>query len=385
MRLTRPQTPRIENDKRDQRDERGSMAVAVAVLMVLTMLSTAVLARTLAGIHSVRQGQDFNAALASADAGVSDALFKIDQLGSVATIGPVTGSVAAGTFKYKAAMVDDQTYTITAMGTVNGRPHGVQATAYRQLQFPFALFGVNGIRLNGNGGDNIHATRPDGSIDPNRRANIGSNHAIDVNGGGGGDGQYFYTNEGSCSGCSAPSNPTGPYQTPDPALPTSPAPGGCPGAAGVVSGVLSAGTYVCSTNVRFSGTVTLGGPVKIYMTNAASNTAGTTLDISDSLVNMGGNPVDLQIYKIGAGVIEPGNGSHAGSVAGILYAPGADMTVNGGHVTWTGALVVGSFRMNGNPNFEMRYDQRVESLVLQNWKIKDYTEIPSSRATTLIG
>ena len=48
------------------RDERGSMIVSVGVMMVLTLLSAAVVTRTVAGMRSTRQGQDFSAALAAA-------------------------------------------------------------------------------------------------------------------------------------------------------------------------------------------------------------------------------------------------------------------------------------------------------------------------------
>ena len=47
------------------RDERGSMIVSVGVMMVLTLLSAAVVTRTIAGMQSTRQGQDFSAALAT--------------------------------------------------------------------------------------------------------------------------------------------------------------------------------------------------------------------------------------------------------------------------------------------------------------------------------
>jgi Tfp pilus assembly protein PilX len=73
-----------QNEQHRARSEHGNMVVAVSVMMVLAMLSAAVVARTLAGLRSTRQGQDFSAALANADAGVSDALFRIDQLGSAA-------------------------------------------------------------------------------------------------------------------------------------------------------------------------------------------------------------------------------------------------------------------------------------------------------------
>jgi hypothetical protein len=369
------------------RGERGSIAVAMAVILILTGLSVAVLARTIHGIKSTRQGQDFNAALAHADAGVSDALFRIDQMGSaISTIPATEGDLNGETFKYTAAMVDDQTFIITALGEVNGRPHGVQAKAVRQLRYPFAIFGVNGLTFNGNGGGTIRATLPNGSLDPNRQARVGSNHAIVVHSGqGAGDGQVYYTTQGSCSGCPAGVVAQGPYDTPDPVVPSSASPGGCPGTNGTVTGVLAAGTYICSQDVTFSGTVTLSGAVTIYMQNPSTGNQTSDLDMSGATVNSGGDPVNLQIFKIGSGTVDPGNGSHAADFTGIVYAPGADMTVNGGQLTWTGSLTLNTFTVNGNPNLNFNYDQRVLALVLQDWKIQDYTEIPSSEALAAIG
>src|SRR5688572_2225056 len=63
------------------RDEGGNMIVVMAVIMVLMFLSLAVVARTVSGLRSTRQAQDFSSALAAADAGVADALFRIDQQG----------------------------------------------------------------------------------------------------------------------------------------------------------------------------------------------------------------------------------------------------------------------------------------------------------------
>src|SRR5436190_4640529 len=79
------------------RDERGNMIVVMAVIMILMFLSIAVVARTVSGLHSTRQGQDFSSALANADAGVSDALFRIDQLGTAAATTFCVGNNAACT------------------------------------------------------------------------------------------------------------------------------------------------------------------------------------------------------------------------------------------------------------------------------------------------
>src|SRR5439155_12388617 len=116
----------------DRWDERGSIYIAITVIMVLALISAAVIARTTAGLHSTRKGQDFSAALANADAGVSDALFRVDQLGNAAATTFCVGNNAACTVasvpgapgvQYTARRVDDNTYLVLSKGLVNGQPH----------------------------------------------------------------------------------------------------------------------------------------------------------------------------------------------------------------------------------------------------------------------
>ena len=52
----------------------------IGVIMVLTMLTVAVTARTMSGLASTKKGQDFSGALPQADAGLSEALFRFDQV-----------------------------------------------------------------------------------------------------------------------------------------------------------------------------------------------------------------------------------------------------------------------------------------------------------------
>src|SRR5258706_11863137 len=107
------------------RDERGNMIVVMAVILVLMGLSIAVVARTVAGLHSTRQGQDFSSALPNADAGLSDALFRIDQLGINPAASFCVGNNAACSLtsgpnapgvQYTARRVDDNTYTVYSKG-----------------------------------------------------------------------------------------------------------------------------------------------------------------------------------------------------------------------------------------------------------------------------
>ena len=99
---------------RSTRDERGNMIVdRRGDHDPRCSSSVAVVARTIAGLTSTRQGQDFSAALANADAGVSDALFRIDQLGTAPAATFCVGTNAACT-----------------VASVPGAP-GVQYTARR--------------------------------------------------------------------------------------------------------------------------------------------------------------------------------------------------------------------------------------------------------------
>src|SRR5256885_10015151 len=89
------------------RDERGSMIIAIGVVLVLGMLSTATLSRTLVQTKSVRRTQDFSGALATADSGLSDALYQVDQA-PTATF-TRSGSFGGRTFRHTATHVDQHT------------------------------------------------------------------------------------------------------------------------------------------------------------------------------------------------------------------------------------------------------------------------------------
>ncbi|MGC1513030.1 MAG: hypothetical protein WA797_08970, partial [Acidimicrobiales bacterium] len=80
----------------------------------------------------------------------------------------------------------------------------------------------------------------------------------------------------------------------------------------------------------------------------------------------------------GTGAIDVGNGSHVGDFTGILYAPKADMVVNGGQLSVNGTMTLNSLTVNGNPNFDLRYDDSLIEIVSTSWVVVDYQEVPSS-------
>jgi hypothetical protein len=404
--------------RRNQRDEAGSMIVIIGVIMVLTFLSIAVVARTMAGLTSTRKGQDFSGALAQADAGVSDALFRVDQLGVAPAATFCVGNNVACTVpsipgaadvQYTARRVDDNTYQVFSKGIVNGQAHAIEATITRSYLYPFAIFAKTGITFNGNSGDYDPSTHsgPVETVDPSGNpvavpaADVASNGLITCQGADSPAHQQDYFKGGgtSCNngyltpGSYNPLNPTlscpAPANVPTtPCLPASHLP--CPAVAGVVPPVLLGGVYYCSQadlpggTFQFPNTFTVpaGGPnngvVEIYI--IPTNNTNITVSISDALVNKNGDPTKLRVYLSG-GTIDPGNGAHSGDFTGIMYAPTAAEANPSCTANWRGGLVVNTFTCNGGPHLQVQYDTRMLSLTEVHWTVTNYTEIPSSQVT----
>ncbi|HEV7525157.1 MAG TPA: hypothetical protein VGP92_09330 [Acidimicrobiia bacterium] len=400
------------------KDENGNIIVIVAVIMVLTLLSTAVVARTLAGLASTRRGQDFSAALANADAGVSDALFRLDQFGiqpaatfcvganAACTVASVPG---ASGVQYTARRVDDNTYTVFSKGLVNGQPHAVKATVSRSYLYPFAIFAKTAITFNGNTGNYnaVTGVGPVETVDQNNNpvtfpaANVASNGQITCQGSNSPAHQQDYFKGGgtSCSngyltpGTYNPQNPalTCPAVPNVPTTPCLPTPyNACPAVAGTLPAILSPGVYYCSQTdlaaktMAFPNTFTVaagaanGGVVDIYV--IPTNNTNITVSISDATVNKNGDPTKLRVYLAG-GTIDPGNGAHSGDFTGIMYAPTSQETNPSCGANWRGGLVLNTFTCNGGPHLNVQYDTRMLSLTESQWTVSDYTEIPSPQVT----
>ncbi|HTD50215.1 MAG TPA: hypothetical protein VK771_06430 [Acidimicrobiia bacterium] len=391
----------------------------MAVIMVLLFLSLAVVSRTLAGLRSTRQGQDFSAALGNADAGLADALFRLDQLGNAPAATFCVGNNVACTLtsvpgapgvQYTARRVDDNTYTIFAKGVVNGQPHAIQATVSRSYMYPFAIFAKTSITFNGNTGNYDPATGigPVETVDANGNPvltpapDVASNGQITCHGSGSPAHHQDYFNGGgtSCSnGYLLPGsyNPQNPSMGPCPAaanVPTTPclpiSRSACPAVNGVLPASLAPGVYYCSQtdltthSLAFPPLFTIAaggansGVVELYI--IPTDNSNITLSIADALVNSGGDPTKLRVYLAG-GTIDPGNGSHSGDFTGILWAPNAQETNPSCKANWRGALVVNTFTCNGGPHLSVHYDSRIQSIVQSNWTTTNYTEIPSSHVS----
>ncbi len=151
------------------------------------------------------------------------------------------------------------------------------------------------------------------------------------------------------------------------------------------------GVYLCTSTISFPpnayfqvGTPASpanGGVVEIYVI-PSSGTADVNLDnswVNVSPAGVEGDPTKLRVYLAGAGNVNPGNGSHAATFVGIMYAPSSNMTSNGCKADWRGALIFRTATCNGGPHLSVRYDTRVAALSQSNWTVRDYREIPSGQ------
>lgn len=387
-----------------RRNDDGSVVVAITIILVLTTLAVAVMTRAVSGQDSSKRNQDFSAALGQADAGVSDALLRIDQLGasnppSQFCVGPSTACgvsslpQAPGT-QYVATSTSPDLVIVRSKGIKNGVPHAVEARVERSRLFPFAVFGKTSLRFNGTSGGNIYPVDAAGNTITSIEANAGSNNDITCQGGGGGQNNVVYPG-GQISGCSNPvfltngqynpqdpvaSNSCSTIPTNTPPTPCIPPTATCPASGGLLPAVLNPGRYLCTSSVRFPSTTTVAsgasnaGVVEIFVI-PSSGTAN--VDFDGSNVNVTGDPTKLRVYMAGAGQVIVGNGAHAGAFTGIMWAPSANITNNGCKADWRGAVLFNTVTCNGGPNLGIKYDIRVANLTDQNWKVTDYREIPS--------
>lgn len=382
-------TPRSDN-------EAGStLIIAMIVMMVLSSLSLAVLGRTLSVLHFVRNGQDYDAGLAAADSGLSDALFKIDQTAPASF--KQSGTSGQGTFQYWAVKQDPSTYVVTSLGAVGVAKHGIQARVSRSAYFPYALFSRQQLSLDGTtaiGGTHISFSlfnAPSGTTD---RVRIGSNSTVVCNGTP--DPNIYidwYSTQSDCASTLVTklAKPRDisikePPLTPRQACPTN-------GTFGVGSSTaalpfvidgLGGVPFVCTQDVTFTGFISVvNGPVKIYV-EPSTDTNGVvtqhTVDISNAIINTAGSATQFQLFKEGpVPMIVNSNTSSTLTFRGVLFAPDTPLTINGG-VWWAGSINVFQLNVNGSPNIKILYDNDLNTYLGPDWTVARYREIPSSEA-----
>jgi Tfp pilus assembly protein PilX len=433
---------------RRPRDDRGSLIIAISVILVLTLVCAAIVAEVAGNQQNVVYRQNAANSVAGANAGLSDALFRIDQ-GSTAEgsgtefyVTPtcstgldsrcVGNSVsAAANVTYKATQVNATKWTLQSESTTRKSVSAVGETVSRTAQYPFALFGNQGLNFDGTApqafgtytSNNISSTtNPDTSAADCTNGTglscvaIGSNGTIACNGGIGSNvTSVYYSGGGGISGsCGTPSPISTVYNLTIPGNPTG-AYFGCPNggqlgsnqtvASGLtvpgVNAPLPAGTYLCSNQeVVINGNMSVSGSVTIDIildsaTNTAMVNAGTpTLDITAySYVNVSTaittdpppanqqlpDATLLTIQSNSTGTVGDSNG-HGYWYGGVLNAPNASLVGDGCKSVYFGAAVINTLTCNGGPHLSVYYDSLLSN-IYGPWQTSGYQQINPSSVT----
>jgi len=400
----------------DADEEGAALVMAVIVMIVLATLSTAVLARTLSVLNFVRQGQDYDAALAAADAGVADALFKIDQTAPASWT--ASGATGGGTFEYWSKKISDTQYVVSSIGTVGASKHGVQVRVTRTAQFPYALFSSLPLTLDGaaSAGPVKVAFY---AFTGTERVRVGSNATVVCNGPLPDNVIVdWYSSRSECpttrinrlanlrdltiqeppkpAGVTdpnwerCPTTTEGVFGSPTIQIGTDPVTGApivVPSTITnptVISG--NAGPYVCRRNTTMLGTIVpkVGEkPVQIYVLPRYDTLGKVTetysLDMSAAIINPQQSATQFQIYKVGDKAITH-NSADTVTFRGVLFAPDTVMRINGGHLSWAGSINVGQLTVNGAPNLKIGYDFDLTTYFGPDWRVSRYREISSTEA-----
>lgn len=385
-------------------DETGtSIVMAVIIMLVLSTLSAAVLARTLSVLNLVRHGQDFDAALAVADAGLADALFKIDQKAPASW--DATGTIGTGTFAYYATKRSESDYIVSSVGEVGRSKHAIQARITRTAQFPYVLFSRESLNIDGTlsaAGLNVNFYSYNaGLTDEGAPVRIGSNANVVCNGTP--DPNVYidwYQGQSEC-----PSPKLTKLEKPrDLRFKEPPPPAGvtdinwenCPvnGVFGVAGTTITdpvvidgnKGPFVCRRNTTLLGTLVpepTSAPVQIYVAPTYDPATGKVtatyeLDMMTAVINPLQPATMFQVYKSGDKPLR-NNGNTSSSLTHrmVLWAPDTPLVIAGG-LWWAGSFTVGQMQVNGAPNIILGYDNDLATYLGPDWTVNRYREIPSS-------
>jgi hypothetical protein len=396
-------------------EEGSALILSIIVMMILSTLSLAVLARTMSTMKFVRNGQDFDAALAAADAGLSDAVYVIQRSLTTATYTqpntcytiapprPVTCPTLSS-YTYRLQYLNAAEYNVYSKGMHGQARHAIQARVSRAARFPFVLFSNSSIEINGSTSGsylNFYSYNSVGLV-PSSPPAIGSNGTVVCNGGLTGFTTHYVAGQTDCPGAF---QETKPYDT-TVTVPASSGrtcggtgtPGGWGPSTFAIGGMLKGngidpdlipsipvttidgqnGTpIICNQDVRFYGIIKIiNGPLKLYVTDHAVDIRDAVINVADLAANKPGRASDFQLFKTGSAdfLVDTGNTADSLSLTGVISAPQTSITFNGGK-WWTGSVLTNQMTINGTPNLKIGYDLDLANYLSDTWTVSRYRAV----------
>ncbi len=382
-------------------DESGSMLVALLATIVAAGLMVVITSYAFSGHRSARFDRNRNVVIQTADAGINEALFRLQTNVALPTAAsPATETLAGGSVRWwgepwpNASSPDRK---VTSEGTFNGVKRKVQAVLTWPKPFTYGVFADNRITLNGGNSVNSYSATTWGT----GVGEIGANGTVRLNGNVTADGIDLHNWDVSSTDrciengnnlCTTRSETFGPARdlaSPDALAFIAAGLNSCTTNLGVWTGTaLSGGVYcaerieiAANANVAINGTAT--NPVIIYLTGPPSPTAHTVSIGSSARVGcptLSGTPAlcsprpeasRLQIFTASALDVRIGSHSHFG---GTIYAPRASCRGNPSNAQAHiyGAMICRTVTNQGGWSFH--YDQRLGDVGVGNARVTHWSE-----------
>lgn len=395
-----------------KRSESGNVTIAVIVMVVGVVVVTTTIASVLSGLNQARTTQNRINAFQFANAGVDQALYRIDagqlpasSLGTyVPTVsgGRVTGfseQVTVGTSTFTVAASQDVAgvpgnWTVRSTGAdISGRRRTVVASVQASALFTNAFFTLQQFTLTGTQTSprwfqstqcttlsNVAACElplpvggrlgANGNIDGSGVAHFASEWA----------GFTMYgrsTQQAANAACGTCPSGQVSYSTNALTVPVPPVPTGaqsCPSGGSIGTATIQPGDYLCNS-LNITGTMTVGtagngtGIVRFWINSGAGG-----LSVS-GVVNKNKPTKNVQFYMAPLANGSAQSGSICGSeIWALMYTPGLSIACNGSHQPEVyGAVIAHDYQGTGN-HFGFHYDSDAPGAasngryVVSNWR-----------------
>jgi Tfp pilus assembly protein PilX len=382
--------------RRERPGEDGSAVVGIMVVLVVTLSLVATLSTVMSGLNSARNDQSRTNAFQGANAGIDQALYRIDRKDLPTTAsGTYVPTMVAGTLVSFTETVtsegssfvveatkdppgQDATWTVRSTGIdPSGARRLAVASITADVLFDNGFFTHGVMLLTGNQTTPLaydSAACPTAAagcaLGPPVHARLGTNSVIDGSSAtfdsfvASWDGFNVYgratqaaadqaCGEGRCGTSPKVRNFTNQLETPYPDEPTTS--DGCPSGGTIgVSGMtttIQPGDYVCE-DLELRGTIVVGpggngtGVVRFWVRGAFTVQAG-------GVVNQAQRPKKFQVFQRAV----PGGGTVCDAgIWGLLLLPGLEIDCSGSHQPeFWGAVVAGTHSGTGN-QFQFHYD-----------------------------
>jgi len=332
--------------------------LAMVVLMLVTLLGVAVLARGQNSMEGAASASDAAAAEAGAEQGLAEAVARID--GGEGGTFTGRGDLPDGEYRYEVSAVDARSFSVYTEAEVGGVVRAVDADVGGRALYPYTLFVDDGALFEGNLG------RISGRV--------GSNGPLRITGDAPGDAQDLFGRSASCDVCLDPTVLDSDRDVPVPQPPVAPVQE-CPddgSFTGIINGrggvpIVCDPALTPAAGVTFTeAIVVVDGPVIIHVLD------GLDVDVVDAAVNANGTSSDFQLFLGGDRSSNSLTMSNS-RIDGVIYGPGRVSSADQAEIV--GSFTIGELLVGRGATLSIRPSDELAAYQVSGWQVASWTPV----------